>query len=329
MEEVHIMRQLQHPNIVKFIDMFDEQDKMYVIMEYLAGGALFDRVVSKDHYSEKDARDLVYIFLSSLKFMHERDIVHRDIKPENLLMSSTSDDADVKIADFGLSIHLPNGELCFHPCGTPNYIAPEMLTKKGYSKPVDMWAVGCIAFILLGGYCPFDTGPEDRGNKKLYSLIKEGRFSFDPSFWGGVSEEAKNLISGLLRVDPRKRLTVEQALQHPWVVRAGSELAARNLQENLKNFKAFLGKRKFKAAVTSVMATNKFKSLLSGRKSSQDDLSQEISPSEKADILPDDADEGGTSPADVDVEVTRDSELEPAPALSTTSGVESAATRSA
>ena len=179
-------------------------------------------------------------------------------------MSSTTDDAEVKVADFGLSIHLPDNKLCMHACGTPNYIAPEMIFKTGYSKPVDMWAVGCIAFILLGGYLPFDTGDssDDPHNNKLYALIKSGKFEFNEDYWRHVSDEAKGLISGLLTVDPVKRLTVEQALDHPWVKRAGSELAARSLAHNLKNFKAFMARRKFKAAVKGVIATNKFKHLI-------------------------------------------------------------------
>jgi calcium/calmodulin-dependent protein kinase I len=271
-EEVRIMRMLQHPNIVKFIDVFDEKEHIYVVIEYLEGGALFDRVVEKEFYSEKDARDLIFVFLSALKFCHDRDIVHRDIKPENLLMSSKSDDADVKIADFGLSIHLPNGQLCQHACGTPNYIAPEMIGKKGYSKPVDMWAVGCIAFILLGGYLPFDTDDtDDPHKKKLYSMIKKGAFEFEFDPFDTVSSEAKDLIRGLLTVDPAKRLTVEKALEHSWVKRAGSELAARNLASNLKRFKAFMAKRKFKGAVKGVIATNKFKSLVRSIKSASSD----------------------------------------------------------
>jgi len=263
-EEARIMRQLQHPNIVKFIDIFDEKEYMYVIIEFLEGGALFDRVVEKDHYSERDARDLVFIFLSSLKFCHDRDIVHRDIKPENMLLSSATDDSSVKIADFGLSIHLPDNKLCMHACGTPNYLAPEMIFRTGYSKPVDMWAVGCIAFILLGGYLPFDTGDSstDPHNNKLYALIKTGKFEFSEEYWKHVSDEAKGLISGLLTVDPSKRLTVEQALDHSWVKRASSELAARSLEANLKNFKAFMARRKFRGAVKGVIATNKFKSLI-------------------------------------------------------------------
>ena len=259
-EECRIMRMLQHPNIVKFIDVFDEGGKIYLVIEYLEGGALFDRVVKKDHYSEKDARDCVYVFLSSLKYCHDMDIIHRDIKPENLLMSSADDDADVKIADFGLSIHLPNGGTCTQTCGTPNYVAPEMITKKGYGKPVDMWAVGCIAFILLGGYLPFDT-EDDPKNKKLYQLIRNGEFAFEYDF-KTVSDEAKNLISGLLTVDPLKRLTVDQALDHPWIKRAGSDLAARNLANNLKAFKSFVARRKFKGVVKGIIAGNKFKHIL-------------------------------------------------------------------
>ena len=264
LDEVNIMRQLKHPNVVEFIDYFDEATEMYVVIEYCKGGTVFDRVIKKDHYSEKEARDLINIFLQTLKFCHERDIVHRDIKPENMLMVDENDDADVKLADFGLSIHLPNGELCMHACGTPNYIAPEMITKVGYSKPVDMWAVGCIAFILLGGYAPFDCEDSDpESMRALYRSIRKGQYTFDYDF-DKVSDEAKHLIKGLLCVDVKKRLTVHQALDHPWVKRAGSELAARNLDQNLKTFKRFLAKRKFKGAVRGVIASNKFKNLIAG-----------------------------------------------------------------
>lgn len=276
--EVNFMRKLQHPNIVQFIDYFDEDEYMYVIIEYLAGGTLFDRVSSKATYNEKEARDLVFIFLSSLKFCHDRDIVHRDIKPENMLMASDDDDANVKLADFGLSIHLPNGEKCMHACGTPNYIAPEMLTRPavGYTKPVDMWAVGCIAYILLGGYAPFDVYGEDKESmRKLYSMIKKGQYEFDPEEWDPVSEEAKSLIRGLLCVDLKKRLTVDQAIAHPWVQRAGDELAARNLDKNLKTFRKFLAKRKFKAAVRGIIAANKFKSIIESLTKSSGEIDNE------------------------------------------------------
>ena len=263
LDEVNIMRKLQHPNIVQFIDFFDEELNMYAVIEYLEGGTMFDRVVKKESYNEKDARDLVYIFLSSLKYCHSKDIVHRDIKPENILMASNDDDADVKIADFGLSIHLPNGELCYRGCGTPNYLAPEMLKNIGYSKPVDMWAVGCIAFILLGGYAPFDCDGEDPASlKKLYSTIKKGDVVFEKEYFGHVSIEAKHLITSLLNVDPSERLTVDDALKHPWIMRAGNELAGRNLQKSLKIFIAFRAKRKFKGVVKGIIATNKFKNII-------------------------------------------------------------------
>ena len=264
-EEVRIMKLLQHPNIVKFIDFFDEGGKMYVVLEFLQGGALFDRVVERSKYSEGDARDLIYIFLTTLKFCHDHDIVHRDIKPENLLLASESNDFDVKIADFGLSAHVPKGKTLQQVCGTPQYLAPEMLGKNvAYSKPVDMWAVGCIAFILLGGYQPFDD-PNDN-LKEIYNQIRKGKFEFKYGF-KRVSNEAKELIRALLTVNPQERMTVEQALAHPWVTRAKSELAARNLEESLVSFQKFFGKRKFKGAVKGIIAANRMKKLLGGARS--------------------------------------------------------------
>jgi serine/threonine protein kinase len=165
LEEVRIMKLLKHRNIVQFIDFFDEEDNMYVVIEYLAGGTMFDRVVKKDHYNEKEARDLIYIFLKAVQHCHDRNVIHRDIKPENMLMVSESDDADVKLADFGLSILLEEGQMCDTPCGTPCYVSPEMISQPvKYSKPADMWAVGCIAFILLGGYPPFTFDDESRSS---------------------------------------------------------------------------------------------------------------------------------------------------------------------
>ena len=160
--EIEIMRKLQHPNIVKFYDFFDEGGNLYVVLEYLKGGELFARVQKRDHYSEKDARDLVFILLSALKHMHDLGIVHRDLKPENLLMAGESD-ADVKIADFGFATYAQDDTLT-ETCGSPAYVAPEVLTGGPYGKSADMWSLGVITYILLGGYAPFDGGGADPDN---------------------------------------------------------------------------------------------------------------------------------------------------------------------
>jgi calcium/calmodulin-dependent protein kinase I len=177
-QEVSILKRLRHPNIVKLVDFFEEPLTYIIVMEYIEGGELFDRIIQKNYYTEKEARDCVFAMLSAVKYIHDRDIVHRDLKPENLLLQSMSDDADVKIADFGFSSEV-NGENLTQQCGTPGYVAPEILAHKTYGKPVDMWSLGVIMYILLGGYPPF----HHENQKELFKLIMAGKFEFHAEFW--------------------------------------------------------------------------------------------------------------------------------------------------
>ena len=151
--EVDVMKKLNHPNIVQLTDFFVEADKYYLVLELLEGGELFDRIVKKKVYNEKEARDCVKAILCGLKYMHDQNIAHRDLKPENLLLASAEDDVSVKIADFGFAAFRSQGVGMETQCGTPNYVAPEILKGDGdYSKAVDMWSMGVITYIILGGY---------------------------------------------------------------------------------------------------------------------------------------------------------------------------------
>lgn len=213
-QEVIILRALNHPNILKCYGFFDENEFYYLVMEYMAGGELFDRIVQKTFYSEKEARDVVYILLSTIHYCHTRNIVHRDLKPENLLLSNQEDDAFIKLADFGFAISSQGGFSTLKTqCGTPGYVAPEILSTQPYGKAVDMWSIGVITYILLGGYPPF----YDDNQKVLFEKIKKGEYSFHPEYWDAVSVEAKDLISRLLKVNPLERYTSEEALNHSWV----------------------------------------------------------------------------------------------------------------
>jgi calcium/calmodulin-dependent protein kinase I len=279
-QEVLILSALNHPNILKCYGFFDENEFYYLVMEYMAGGELFDRIVQKTFYSEKEARDVVYILLSTIHYCHIRNIVHRDLKPENLLLSNSDDDAFIKLADFGFAISSQGGFSTLKTqCGTPGYVAPEILSTQPYGKAVDMWSIGVITYIMLGGYPPF----YDDNQKVLFEKIKKGDYSFHPEYWDAVSVEAKDLISRLLKVNPLERYTSEEALNHSWVrtpsslsppslslplllltltlclslhcpqiTRDASELAQRSLDSNLSHFKNFHGTRKFKAAARAV-----------------------------------------------------------------------------
>eukprot|EP01041_Mallomonas_annulata_P001912 gene1912-3711_t len=252
-QEVEILRSLNHPNVVKCFDFFEEEKYFYVIMEILEGGELFDRIVKRTFYNEKDARDLVFILLSSIKYCHDRGVVHRDLKPENLLLKSLDDDSDIKLADFGFAVRDSGFCTLSTQCGTPGYVAPEILKNEKYGAPVDMWSIGVITYILLGGYPPF----QDDNQRNLFKKIKKVQYEFHTEYWSAVSEEAKDLIKKLLTLKPEERLTADQALKHSWVQRDGKELEARNLNDNLGTFKKFVASRKFKAAARAIMAVNR------------------------------------------------------------------------
>ena len=170
---------------------------------------------------------------------------------------SESDDSDIKIADFGFAkkVHKPNSLTT--QCGTPGYVAPEILEGKPYDTQADMWSLGVIVYILLGGYPPFI----EQNQKELFRKIRKGQYEFHEEYWGQVSKEAKDLISKLLTVAPDKRFDAEVAIRDKWIGASAAALAGKDLGKSLKEFKKFNAKRKFKAAVKTVVAANKFQSL--------------------------------------------------------------------
>ncbi|CAN0277387.1 unnamed protein product [Ectocarpus sp. 4 AP-2014] len=216
----------------------------------MRGGELFDRIVKKAFYNEKEARDLCRILLDAVRYCHDLGIVHRDLKPENLLLTSQHDDANVKLADFGFARSIMGGFVSTQ-CGTPGYVAPEILRAESYGTSVDMWSIGVIVYILLGGYPPF----HDENQTRLFRKIKAGNFKFHPEYWQSTSNEAKDLIRRLLTVDPKKRLTAAQAVTHPWLLSKDDDLLKHNLGVNLEQLRLFNARRKLRAAIKSVLAT--------------------------------------------------------------------------
>ncbi|EKU21309.1 hypothetical protein NGA_0373100 [Nannochloropsis gaditana CCMP526] len=157
-KEYTILQSLQHDRIVQVYDLFEAptQNKVYVVMEFCQGGELFERIVAKTTYNEKEARDVIRTLLTALAFCHEdAGVVHRDLKPENLLLESETDDLHIKVADFGAACLITESDCLSHYCGTPSYTAPEILARQKYGPKVDVWSAGIIAYILLGGYPPF------------------------------------------------------------------------------------------------------------------------------------------------------------------------------
>jgi len=214
MDEVRVLKSVSHENIIKIHDVFETSKSLYLVLELVTGGELFDRVL-KGALPEATAKNMFAQMLNSIGYLHGQGIAHRDLKPENILLKSADSDI-IKLSDFGLSRILDEGSFMKTVCGTPQYVAPEVLTratKEGYGKAVDLWSLGVILYVLLSGTMPF----EEDGQTTLFEKVKKGVFKFPAKQWKGVSEEAKNLIKGLLVVDPSQRLTVQQALEHPWV----------------------------------------------------------------------------------------------------------------
>lgn len=256
-DEILILKSLKNKYIIRLYDDFDEPKYYYLVTEMMKGGELFDRIVAKTYYNEKEARDVCKILFDALGYCHSRNIAHRDLKPENLLLSSKTNDRDIKIADFGFAKKVTSSECLLTQCGTPGYVAPEILHGVPYGTKADMWSLGVIAYILLGGYPPFI----EQNQRELFKKIKKGQYEFHVEYWGQISGDAKDLISSLLTTDPRRRLSAKEALSNPWIMQEDSKLMASNLGSNLVEFKKFNAKRKLRQAVLTLIATNKITSL--------------------------------------------------------------------
>lgn len=257
LDEVAILTELDHSHIIRLYDFFPEPNTYYLVMERMSGGELFDRIVAKAYYNEKEARDVCKIVLEAIGYCHENRVAHRDLKPENLLLLSNDDDSAVKIADFGFAKKVYARNSLKTQCGTPGYVAPEILEGIPYDERADMWSVGVILYILLGGYPPFI----ENNQRDLFRKIRKGEYEFHEEYWGTVSREAKELIAQLLQVDPVKRLDATQALENPWIMGEDGDLEGKALAKQFDKLKAFNAKRKFKAAVSTVLAINKLQSL--------------------------------------------------------------------
>jgi len=252
--EVDIMTQISdHPNVIGLVEIFDEKKKMNLIMELVTGGELFDEIVSRGSYSEKDAATCMDTLCSTLAVLHEKQIVHRDLKPENILLATKDKGAPIKIADFGLARMISSKDLMKTACGTPGYVAPEVLQNKGYSSgAVDVWSAGVILYILLCGFPPF----YEEELPALFDQILKGRYDFPSPWWDSISSDAKDLVKKCLTVDPKKRITAKEVTNHPWI-RGASD----NALDVAKNLKKYNATRRLKAAAKQIMAVERLKKL--------------------------------------------------------------------
>lgn len=259
-EEIFIMCQLDHPNIVRLEEVYESHSEIYLVQELCHGGELFDRLDEQPdyHYSEHECARLVKQILCSVRYIHSKGIVHRDLKLENFLFSSKKADSELKMIDFGLSKHFFQGEVQSEAVGTPYTVAPEVIRGR-YDERCDVWAVGVIAFLLLSGDPPFGGcgGPEPL--VQVRDNILRGKFEFEPHYiWSNVSATAKDFIRKLLITNPMTRPNAWEAQQHDWMTicskamqNENDKLLDRGVMQSLVQFKEYSDMRKLLCEVLS------------------------------------------------------------------------------
>lgn len=220
--EIMLLKEMKHQSIIQLVDVFEDAEYIHLVTDLCEGGELFDKIVEKSSadngvpcFEEHEAASIMLQILNAVSYMHNRGIVHRDIKPENILFDSKDTDSPIKLIDLGLARkHYGIEPPMTTVVGTPYYIAPDVL-KKSYDKSCDLWSVGVIAYILLCGYPPMNGA----NNSEVYEAVRRGRYRFPSSEWVHTSRESRDFIRKLLQKDPSKRMTAEEALNHPWILK--------------------------------------------------------------------------------------------------------------
>jgi len=211
--EISILRIVNHPYIISLRDVYENHENVFLVMTLTKGGDLFDALKAKDFKIEEiEAKTIVFKILEALTYLRDFGIVHRDLKTENILVREKTNPMDIMLTDFGLSKFSGPQEVMLKKVGTVAYVAPEVLLGNGYSQKVDLWSLGCIMHLLLGGYLPFDAKNEDKIRERI--LLLSVRFS--NSRWSSISKEAKDLLKSLLVKKPRERIDLESAKMHDW-----------------------------------------------------------------------------------------------------------------
>lgn len=250
--EIQILQHLSgQPNIVEFRGAYEDWQNVYLVMELCTGGELFDRIIAKGNYSEKEAAALCRQIVTVVHVCHFMGVMHRDLKPENFLLAGPHDDAPIKATDFGLSVFIEPDKQYKEVVGSAYYVAPEVL-KRSYGKEIDVWSAGVILYILLSGSPPFWAENE----KGIFDAILEGKLDFETGPWPSISASAKDLISKMLEYDPKKRITAADALEHPWM-KVGGQASDKPIDSAvLIRMKQFRAMNKMKKLALKVIAEN-------------------------------------------------------------------------
>jgi calcium-dependent protein kinase len=252
-QEIAIMKSLEHPNIVRLYETYEDAAMIYLVMELCEGGELFDQIIAQGFFTERAAAVAVKQMLGAILYLHNHGVCHRDLKPENFLLATKDINSPLKLIDFGLSGRFETGKPMTTRSGTPYYVAPEVLAGS-YTELCDEWSVGVLGYVLLAGYPPFN-GSSD---KDILQRVRLGKVVFPPAEWNGVSTAAKHFITRLLELNPEKRMTAQEALEHTWLknipVSEDSKVDSSVQERILQSMKAFRGISKLKKVALTAIA---------------------------------------------------------------------------
>lgn len=251
-QEIAIMKLMDHPNIIKLYETFEDNRMIYLVLELCTGGELFDRIIDNGHFTETQAAIVMQNMFRAIFYMHENHVCHRDLKPENFLFTSKEpiEKTHLKVIDFGLACKYKEEQVLTTKAGTPYYVAPQVLAGK-YDHSSDLWSLGVIMYVVLCGYPPF-YGETDAD---VLTKVRLGNFTFNAADWKNVSEDAKNLIRMLLKMNPKDRFTASQALEHAWVKNKAPAAKDVNIGSSMvDNLKGFRSQNKLKKAALHVIA---------------------------------------------------------------------------
>ncbi|KAL2104117.1 hypothetical protein ACEWY4_000985 [Coilia grayii] len=277
--EIMILKMVNHPNILQLIDAFETKREYYIIQELATGGDVFDWILDQGNYTERDASNVIRQVLEAVAYLHSLNIVHRNLKLENLMYYTENNHNKVVLRDFYLS-RFENGSLT-EPCGTPEYLAPEVVARHRYGRPVDCWAIGVIMYILLSGNPPFYDETEEENtdlhNRIIFCRIVAGDFEFDSPYWDDISPAAKELVCRLMDTDQMLRITAQDALWHEWI--AGNGASEKNLKDGVcAQFEKNFAKAKWRKAirVTTFMQRLRNSEMASTSNATADDMTDAV-----------------------------------------------------
>ena len=248
--EYNILRDVDHPNIIKIFELWEDDVYYYIVTEYLSGGEIYKSISKRTKFTEIDCATIIKQVLLALNYCHKGNIVHRDLKPENILFETEDENSQIKLVDFGFAEVFNPKKGMKDILGTPLFIAPEIISSKKYGSKADIWSLGVVTYFLLSGDPPFDGDDKN----ELFGAIKSAKYSYDSKIWSYISDDWKDFINNCLRKEAKKRSSAEDLLNHPWIVdtpqnKIDEELA----KETMENLEKYSISNKFQQGVVNYL----------------------------------------------------------------------------